>query len=146
MYMIGVPLMVENLYRSDLNRVLEELEKLDAKRVLLACGTYLMDRVERDRIRALAKEYCTFFKSHGYEVGIWIWTFWINGENEFMHMKSNSGVVNKEFYCPSDENFRKFAADYVKEFAECGVDLIQFDDDFRYGYLDGGFCCICERK
>lgn len=145
MYRVSVPINVRHLDRSDLNRVLEELKKLDTNRVFL-CGVspYETDRDERDRANRLIMEYCKFFKKFGYEVGVWIWTFWVKGKNNFLGMKSNSGVISKEFMCPSDENFRKFAAEYVKEFAQCGVDLIQFDDDFRYGHLDGGFCCVCE--
>lgn len=145
MYKVTVPINALHLENSDLSHVLESLERLDAERVFL-CGVspYETDRAKRDRGNEIIKKYCEFFKGHGYEVGVWIWSFWINGENNFLEMKSNSGIRSKGFICPSDEKFRRFAAEYVREFAQCGVDLIQFDDDFRYGHLGGGFCCICE--
>ena len=45
--------------------------------------------------------------------------------------------------CPKDENFVKFAADYIKDIAKTGVDIIQFDDDFRYGFLSDSPACLC---
>ena len=46
--------------------------------------------------------------------------------------------------CPKDENFVKFAADYIKDIAKTGVDLIQFDDDLRYGFLSDSPACLCD--
>lgn len=34
--------------------------------------------------------------------------------------------------------------EYVKEIAECGADLIMFDDDFRFGHQTGDIACTCE--
>lgn len=144
MYHISVPVIPRKLSRSDLNTVLKKLEMLDAKRVFLGVGTYTTDTDERKNAKELAKKYCSFFKEHGYEVGIWLWTFWVDGECSFTKMKTNNGTENDEFYCPSDDDFCEFAAGYIREFAECEPDLIQFDDDFRYGHLGDGFCCLCE--
>jgi hypothetical protein len=59
-------------------------------------------------------------------------------------MRSISGAELKEFVCPSDREFVKFATDYISDIARCGVSLILFDDDFRYGFLSDAPCCLCD--
>lgn len=151
MYRVGVPISSGNRHRLNMERALEELKKLDATRVYLGLGVIRTDPKERAELISDVKQSVEFFHKHGYEVGAWLWTFWLRGRMDFTPMRSNSGVDNYDFgekntmfACPSDEDFRKYAAEYVRDLAECGVDFIQFDDDFRYGHLMGGFCCLCE--
>ena len=59
-------------------------------------------------------------------------------------MRSVKGTEIEEFMCPTDENFVRFATDYVKDMAKCGVSIIQFDDDFRYGFLSDSPACLCD--
>ncbi len=79
-----------------------------------------------------------FFKEKGFEVGAWIWTFWVKDNKNFKNMRYINGTEIK------DENFVKFAADYIKDIAKIGVDIIQFDDDFRYGFLSDSPACLCD--
>lgn len=144
MYKVSVPIMTINIERSDKKQILEELEKLQAKRVFFTLGVYTMDVHEREHILSLLTENCRYFRERGYEVGAWLWTFWIKGEHSFVPMKAIKGEHGNFFVCPSDEGFRQFAADYIADVAKCGVDLIMYDDDFRYGCLLGGFTCICD--
>jgi hypothetical protein len=87
---------------------------------------------------------CRFFKAAGFEVGAWIWTFWIKGNKSFRNMRSVNGKEIKEFMCPTDESFVEFARNYIKDIARCGVDIIQFDDDFRYGFFNNSPACLCD--
>lgn len=144
MYKITVPLMNRNIKRNGRERTLEELRRFDAERVLLALDRYELDVDKRRRAISELEDNCRFFKEKGFEVGAWIWTFWVKDNKNFKNMRSINGTEIKEFMCPKDENFVKFAADYIKDIAKTGVDIIQFDDDFRYGFLSDSPACLCD--
>ena len=145
MYRISVPLIANSAIEMGLETHLKNLRRLDAERVFLSIGTYQLSESARKREMDALRECSDFFHQHGFEVGAWIWTFMIQGENEFLHMRGINGETSAAEICPSDAGFRKFAGDYLAEIAACGVDLILFDDDFRYGNLDGGMIgCACQ--
>lgn len=136
--------MLHTLHRSDFNQLVEELRAFDCDRVFLAWGQYEQKPERREEGLRLLREYCTRFKAEGFEVGVWNWTFWFLEDHPFANMRSLSGKEIKQFACPTDEAFCDFAAEYVKDLAQCGVDIIQFDDDFRYGYLADITACLCD--
>ncbi len=144
MYQISVPIMNSTLKRSNRDRMREELGRLDAARVFLALDRYETDPDRRRAVMDELADNCRFFKAQGFEVGAWIWTFWIKGNREFCNMRAISGKEIEEFMCPTDERFVRFAADYAADIARCGVDLIQYDDDFRYGFLSDSPACLCD--
>lgn len=144
MYKITVPVNNGNLKRNNRERTLEELRKFDAERVLLALDRYELEPDKRRRVISELEDNCRFFRENGFEVGAWIWTFWVKDNKNFKNMRSINGTEIKEFMCPKDENFVKFAADYIKDIAKTGVDIIQFDDDFRYGFLSDSPACLCD--
>ncbi|MBR1868278.1 MAG: hypothetical protein IJ800_06870 [Clostridia bacterium] len=74
----------------------------------------------------LIKEHISLFKNAGFEVGVWIWTFMIVGDTKYEHITSPNGKISANQICPSDENFRKFAAEYVKDIAKLSPDIIMF--------------------
>ena len=145
MYKISVPIMNRNVKRSDRDRLLAELKRFNAERVFLALDTYENDEEKRKAIFDELEDNCRFFKENGFEVGAWIWTFWVKNNTRFRNMRSINGTEIREFMCPSDETFVKFASDYIADIAKSGVDLIMFDDDFRYGFLSDAPACLCDR-
>lgn len=144
MYTISVPLMNGNVKRNDRERALQELRRLDAKRVFLSLDTYETDGEKRASALKELTDNCRFFQENGLEVGAWIWTFEVKNNTAFRNMRSIKGTEIKHIMCPTDENFVAFAADYIRDIARCGVDLIQFDDDFRYGFLAESPACLCD--
>lgn len=144
MYKISVPIMQANLKRCDRERILKELKTFDAERVFLALDTYELDVEKRRRVLDDLADNCRFFKEKGFEVGAWIWTFWVKDNKVFRNMRSITGKEIKEFMCPTDERFIEFATEYIKDIAKCGVQIIQFDDDFRYGFLSDSPACLCD--
>lgn len=66
----------------------------------------------------------------------------INGDSHFTKMKALDG--SERDCCPPDGDFRKFVGGYLADIIKCGVDLIMFDDDFRFGFRPG-MHCICEK-
>lgn len=144
MYKVSVPVMNCNLKRNGRGKTLTEIKKLDAERVFLALDTYELDVDRRKKAMEELADNCRFFKENGFEVGAWIWTFWIKGNTEFKNICDINGREIKDFVCPTDESFVSFATDYIKDVARCGVDLIQFDDDFRFGFHGSAAACLCD--
>ena len=144
MYKISVPVKSITLRPDDRQRMLEELRRLDTERVFLTLGCYELDQEKRRRALDALKNNCAFFKENGFEVGTWIWTFWLKDNKKFRNMRSIQGTEISEFMCPTDDSFVNFVTDYIKDIVACGVDLIMFDDDFRYGFLSDSPACLCD--
>lgn len=145
MYKISVPVMNGNVKRSNRERLLTEIRRFHAERIFLALDTYEMDQNKRIEVLKELEDNCRFFKDNGMEVGVWLWTFWVNNNTTFRNMRSINGTEIEKFMCPTDETFVEFACDYICDVAKCGVDLIQFDDDFRYGFLSDSPACLCDK-
>ena len=144
MYKISVPLMNAIIKRSNREKVCEELKKLNAQRVFLALDSYELDENKQKEIFSELADNCKFFKEKGFEVGSWNWTFWVHNNKSFTPMRTIHGKDINEFMCPTDENFVNFACNYIKNIASCGVDVIMFDDDFRYGFFAEKPACLCD--
>ena len=145
MYNYTVPVMCRTFANDDRESAVKIFKEMGVKRVLNAISTYKFDEAQRSEDLRLLRDNCRFLKSHGFEVGAWLWTFWDKRENsDFTRMKLQNGTDSKQAVCPSDDSFRAFAAKYITDIAECGVDLILYDDDFRYGNLAGEMGCCCK--
>lgn len=66
------------------------------------------------------------------------------GQRNGLYPHSRSERAGGRCQLPADGNFIRFMQEYVKEIAECGADLIMFDDDFRFGHQTGDIACTCE--
>ena len=144
MYKVSVPVLNSSLKEQGREKILEQIRRFDAQRVFLALDQYEPDPEKRAAAMRALRDNCRFFKENGLEVGAWIWAFMLSQNKSFRNMRSISGTELKSNMCPSDARFVAFAADYIKDIAACGVDLIQFDDDFRYAFLEGTTACLCD--
>lgn len=146
MYKVSVPIMNINVKRSDREALLKEIKRFGAERVFLSLDSYEGDKAKRLKALTELADNCKFFKEKGFEVGAWIWAFLFEENTLFKNMRAIDGTEIKKYMCPTDENFVKFATDYISDVAKCGVDIILFDDDFRYGSLSaGGPACLCDK-
>ena len=143
MYKIAVPILQRNFERADRERIVHELKRLDADRVFLCVDNYTLDQSKLDEYFEDVAANCKFLKDQGFEVGTWYGTFLLTGDSPFMNLHSLKGKRIDDFICPSDENFVRFAADYIRRVAKCGFDVIQFEDDFRYAYFASTPACLC---
>ncbi len=144
MYKISVPLYNANIKRNDRERALRELKRFGTERVFLALDKYELDENKRRLALDELTDNCKFFKENGYEVGAWIWAFMLSGNTEYRNIRTVKGTELTGNMCPSDESFTRFAADYAKDIAKCGVDLMMLDDDFRFGFLGESPACLCD--
>ena len=144
MYKISVPVMNNTINKENIAEYLAEIRRFDAERVFLAIGSYQLDKNKRDKVMSELRENCRFFKENGLEVGAWFWTFNTGRSSDFVKMVTVDGEEISSFACPTDEGFVDFAASYVADVASCGVDIIMFDDDFRYGFHADQPACLCK--
>ena len=150
-YKVNVPVNCMNLDALGRDKVLEELKKLDAKRVFLnfeealdSGGIYFKNQDRHIEQMKKLREAAEFFKDNGFEVVAWFWAFMADKELGFTQLCDLKGKEISSFACPSDKNFVDFAAECVADVARCGVDMIVFNDDFRYGFFSDSPACLCE--
>lgn len=143
MYKISIPITNRIIKRAGKEKVLESLKKLNAERIFLALDSYFVDSAKREEELSNLKENCTYFRKNGLEAGAWICSFAITGKADFITMKTLDGYELKDC-CPLDEKFREFAGGYIEDIAKTGVDMIMFDDDYRYGFRKG-MNCACDK-
>ncbi len=142
---IIVPIKSSTFKRAGREKMAEKLKKAGVNTVFLADGQYVLNPEKRKRTMADLGDNINFMKEQGFTVGVWVWTFWTDGVNDFMHQRGIDGGTNPEFACPSDKNFIAFAQEYIQQFASLGPEIILFDDDFRFGHLNGDqLACSCD--
>lgn len=144
MYTVSVPLVSQTLYRSDRKALAQRLKNAGVSRIFLSIGTYIANPEKRSACMATLRDNCAFFKAQGFETGVWVWTIQFPEENAYTKITSIYSEVRQHEVCPADPAFRYFAADYIKELAGCGVDIILFDDDYRLTVQNADLACACD--
>lgn len=144
-YKYGVPVMNRN-FRYGMNRekTVELLKKMGVQRVFVAIESNCTGGELKEKALDDLRFNTEYLHARGFEVGAWFWAFYNTLENDFVRMESPEGRVSRETVCPTDEKYCEEMCSFIKGVTAAGVDLIQFDDDFRYGFLDMGFGCLCE--
>ena len=144
MYKLSVPFMLEQIDKYGVMSFIEELKKIKADIVFLALDAYEPEEKKREKVFLSLKENVPILQQAGFTVGVWVWTFMIHEDKKYTHITSPNGAVAREEVCPSDKDFCKFAYDYMVNIAKSNPDMIMFDDDYRYGFLDCGLGCTCK--
>lgn len=145
MYKISVPVMNTSVDRQGREKLLEGMKRLGAERVFCAQATGCCRSPLKEKELEALKKNCEYFKKEGFEVGAWMWTFQLNDSEGFTHMRAPDGKESQTLICPLDENYVELQGTFIAECAKTGIDLIMFDDDFRYGFQDMGLGCTCEK-
>ena len=150
-YTVSVPVNCMNLDDFGREKVLEKLKDFDAKRVFLnfeeslnSGEVYFADSDYHNLQMKKLSTAADFFKSNGYEVAAWFWAFKFDTKLPFTRLKNLSGKEIGPFACPSDNEFINFATECVADIARTGVDMIVFNDDFRYGFFSNEITCLCD--
>lgn len=125
-------------------RTVETLKKMGVQRVMIGIESNCTGGEIKEKVLADLKSNIEYLHSHGFEVGAWFWAFYNTLENDFTRMVSPDGKVSKSTICPTDEAYCDEMCEFIKDTAALGVDMIQFDDDLRYGFQDMGFGCVCD--
>ncbi|MCR5040775.1 MAG: hypothetical protein K6C36_01600 [Clostridia bacterium] len=130
--------------RAGREKYVSMLRELHASRVFFALGSDCVFNGSGDEELRVLAENCSYFKDAGFEVGAWLWAFLVKSPMDFVRMEGVSGKRSEMTVCPTDESYRRALGGFISRIALCGVDLIMFDDDLRYGFQGCGFGCVCE--
>ena len=76
-------------------------------------------------------------------MGAWLWACYLSKECGYTRMEAPDGKRARFTVCPMDGAYTAAMGKLIQDIARCGVSLIQFDDDYRYGFQDMGFGCTC---
>ena len=142
-YTVAVPLMNGAFRRADRAHVIGELKAQGVRRVFLALRENCLLSPLREEELADLRENCALLQKEGFEVGAWLWTFLLKPDKGYTRMEAPDGKVSAMTICPMDGAYTAEMGGLLEEVARCGVRLIMFDDDFRYGFQDMGFGCTC---
>ncbi len=143
-YTVACPLMNRTFARNDREAAAALLRDAGVTRVFLALGTNCLAEPDCSEETRLLRENSAFLKARGFEVGAWLWAFLYTLPADFVRMRAPDGRVSAMTVCPTDPAYRREMGLFLREIAETGVDMIMFDDDYRYGFQDMGFGCVCE--
>lgn len=144
-YKLSVPVVNLN-FHDHMNRekTVELMKQMHVERVFLAIGTGSLSGEKREMELNALKENAEYLHDFDFEVGAWFWTFMDDEKNGYTMMTSPDGKKSSSVVCPTDENYCKLMHSFLVDCTATGVDMIMFDDDFRYGFHDIGFGCLCE--
>ncbi len=143
MYKISTPFVIHE--RTDKEKMLKALKKMSSDRVFLAIEPCFYNRQNQVTLNRL-KPLIPYFKQHGYEVGVWLWTFWRRDpENvpDGVYPITGFDASTNRHFCPSSPEFVKQACEFLSQIALLSPDIILFDDDYRFGFLPTGYGCCC---
>ena len=143
-YTISVPAINLQFAGKDREKFLASFREAGVQRVFLVIGANSIVNDTREKELAALKENAAVLKAAGYEVGAWLWAFYVSEEHKFTRMRAADGTVSKLTVCPTDKAYRAAMGQYLSEIAAAGVQLIMFDDDLRFGFQDMGFGCTCK--
>ena len=143
MHKLAVPLTLRQLMDYGAESFIDTLKELGADTAVLGIGSYLLSQEEQDKTFSALAEFVPMFRQAGFSVAVWLWTFAVREEAPFTRITSPTGKVSVEECCPSDKSFRAFASAYLQAIAKTAPDMILFDDDYRYGFIDCGLGCAC---
>jgi hypothetical protein len=149
MYKISVPIMASTVKRSNREKYLNHCREGGIHRIFLCTNSPIFP------LDPLLEENVAYFKSQGFEVGIWTDTIGHGGAMTHVEDTENTtrfqpivNLIGKEIpctNCPSDPAFRAFVAKHIAKLAKMGVDVVMLDDDFRTSIHGGDehLCCAC---
>ena len=138
MFTLSVPVM---LMAPTYNReaILADLRQAKANRVMLALDYLTYDTGKMQAVYDRLREEIPAFQKEGFEVGVWFWTFLVQGNPPFVPMEDVEngafGSVNHNpirSCCPLGEDFLRFMERHLQTVAAMHPDLILYDDDFSF--------------
>ena len=142
-YKISVPVRCAALDNYGAGLFVSQLKEIGASRVFLCpSGDINLWKNHEEEIASL-KRNIDIMKSNGFETGVWVWAFQYAG-GSFTYMRNPKGVDSKTSVCPTDREYTEMMGGFVEEAAKAGADIFMFDDDYRYSFIDNGFCCCCD--
>lgn len=147
MHKLSVPLMSSTINAKNREIYLQQCREAGVARIFLVCGSVM------EKIPDTLAENVEYFKSRGFEVGVWTDTI---GHGMVLKHVENSidndcfspivditGRPRAHAYCPMDKAFSDYISGQIAELAKTGADIVMLDDDFRMSQHGHELCCAC---
>ncbi len=140
MYKITVPYCLHKNDHRELcsERVVRALKRLSADRI----AVFYEGWTDYESGVPIIQKACEYFASYGISTALWINGFMHESVADFKKMRFLDGR-EATVPCTLDENFRAFYATAMSAYANCDLDFIFIDDDFRI-HDCGGVACFCD--
>lgn len=157
---LAIPFLMNNFRKKE--EALEFLKEAGADTAIIAVDIVSVNPQKYRANFDEAEEWSIYFKSYGFETGIWLWTLWRtdlterededyliigpNGEKSMKSTSLNSAVKRVSgAACPSSEKFLKDMYECVQYAAGLKTDFLLFDDDLRYAnHIPTRLGCFCD--
>ncbi len=149
MHKLSVPIMSATVTPANRETYVKQCREAGVERIFLTIGSSIMQPIPEH----LAKN-VSYFKSCGFEVGVWtdtighgfVLTHVENADqSDFTPITDITGRARPHTNCPLDPSFRDYIAAFVAELASTGADIVMLDDDYRMSQHGGELCCACHR-
>ena len=147
MYKISVPIMSATVNDTNREKYLQLCKEAGAERIFLVSGSIM------EPVPGSLSENVGYFKSEGFEVGIWTDTIGHGvvldhveqalDTSAFLPIVDVTGEARPHTNCPLDRKFRRHIANHIAELAKTGADIVMLDDDFRMSQHGSHLCCAC---
>ena len=147
MYKLSVPIMSSTVNEGNRETYVRLCREAGAERVFLCNGSILAP------IPKSLGENVAYFKSQGFEVGIWTDTIGHGGvlshvesggdTPAFPLMVNLAGEERPYANCPLSAEFRAHISALIAGLAKTGADIVMLDDDFRMSQHGDELCCAC---
>lgn len=155
MYTLSVPLNIQLLNAKSKPEYVKQLRDAGATRVFLfSAEPFVRKNCYLYHNPEILKDAIDYFKSAGFEVGVWMDAFGHGGilahstaseyVDEFTRIRGSDGRMAQEGFCPLDEKFRACFVSALQTVAKMNPDIIMFDDDFRLNIRKYHMGCCCD--
>ncbi len=153
-YKLSIPVMNGNCTTENRVKLAALIKKAGAERVFIALERDVLFSSDKKENLKLLKSNIKFFRSRGFETGVWTQAFGFGNKLEgeaaktaenFMRLRSVGGIVygGADAICPTDRNFMSLYLELIKAIAGCEPDFIMLDDDLCLS-VRPGIGCYCE--
>lgn len=149
MYKLSVPIMSATVTPENREIYAKQCREAGVGRIFLTIGSSIMQPIPES-----LSQNVDYFKSCGFEVGVWTDTIGHgfvlshvenDDQSDFEPIVDITGRVRPHTNCPLDPAFRSYISSFVAKLAASGVDIVMLDDDFRMSQHGGELCCACPR-
>lgn len=153
MHKLSIPVMFTSMTDETRPKYAEIFKTSSVDRVFLCINDPIFAEKYISENEEKVKKDIAYFKSQGFEVGVWMNAFGHGGplshdvdglavSDNFTKLEGIGGK-NEYSYCPLDENFADLYAKVIQMIANAGPAIIMLDDDYRLNYRNYRMGCTC---
>lgn len=152
MFKLSVPIYNRTVTPENRKIFLQQLRDCGAERIFLIPLFNVNEGTVTDYDSL--RENVAFFKSEGFETGLWVGHTVGHGglvgddskekTSAITPLRNLAGEDIPDTRCPFDKGMQASVARLMEKFATTGASILLIDDDFRLSQHGKEFCCVCD--